>query len=220
MDQRYRNPRIWSNEELKQIANLFTGDVVNVSAGDDVDKQGSTYSEYFLNASSYTITNFGGATYRGFQCRQNEIELDLTINLPEDLKGKYDVVFNHTTLEHIFDVHKAFHNLCELSHDIVILVIPFCQIQHENEGYLDYWRFTPTCVRKLFRNEGLEVIYEAANDIFNTSVYLFFVASKLPQKWTGHLPACKSIDVAGSWVGQTVSISSAFQLLIQSFRAK
>lgn len=216
IDQKYREPRIWSNEQLKKISYLFTGDIANISAGDDVDKQGSTYREYFSQASSYTITNFGGATYRGFQKRPDEIELDLTSPLPDSFKEKFDVVFNHTTLEHIFEVRQAFHNLCELSRDVVILVVPFCQVQHETEGYLDYWRFTPTCIRKLFADEGFEVIYEADNNSFNTSVYLLFVASQQPIKWINKLPLYTPVVLSGTWIGSELSVKLAFQLFIRA----
>lgn len=201
IDKKFRQARIWSNEQLKLIAHLFEGSVANVSAGEDIDKQGSTYKNYFFNADKYVLTNFGGARYRGFQGRADEIELDLTGDLPKDLRGKFDAVFNHTTLEHIFDVRKAFHNLCELTGDVVILVVPFCQVQHENEGYLDYWRFTPTCIKRMFRDEGLEIIYEAANNEFNTSVYLFFVASKKPKNWVNKMPDYEPLADAGNWLG-------------------
>ena len=40
-------------------------------------------------------------------------------------------MFNHTTLEHIFEVNTAFDNMCAMSNDVVILVLPFAQVQHE-----------------------------------------------------------------------------------------
>ena len=33
-----KNARIWSNEELKKIASVFKGDVINVSGEQDKDK--------------------------------------------------------------------------------------------------------------------------------------------------------------------------------------
>lgn len=213
IDGKFRKARIWSNQELKLLSSLFTGDIANISAGDDIDKEGSTYREYFFNAKSYTITNFSGAEYRGFKNRPNEIELDLTGNIPKKLQGKFDAVFNHTTLEHIFDVNKAFYNLCELTSDIVILVVPFCQVQHENDGYFDYWRFTPTALRKMFYDQGLSVIYESANNEFNTSVYLFFIASKHPKNWRNKMPAYKPLEKVGDWVGSEVALKKIYQII-------
>lgn len=35
-----KNARIWTNEELRKIANLFQGRIINVSGERDQDKQG------------------------------------------------------------------------------------------------------------------------------------------------------------------------------------
>lgn len=39
----FRRPRLWSNSELKKIAHLFEGWVVNVSAWKDLDKSATTH---------------------------------------------------------------------------------------------------------------------------------------------------------------------------------
>lgn len=179
-DRKSRIARIWSNNELKKIAPLFSGDVVNVSGWEDRDKEGAVYADYFTQKSSYTITNYESDA-RGFQGKENEIFLDLTQKLPADLVGKFDVVFNHTVLEHVFEVHKAFENLCKMSKDVVIVIVPFLQPMHADYG--DFWRFTPTCLQKLFEAQGLSVIYSAFNDPINGSVYVMCVASKQPEKW-------------------------------------
>lgn len=175
---------------------------MNASAGEDVDKEGGTYGHYFVNADEYWLSNFCKGRFRGFQGRPREILIDLSEELPDEHAGQYDVVFNHTTLEHIFDVFTAFRNLCRLSRDVVILVVPFVQEQHENEGYLDYWRFTPTCIRALFEINKFEVLYESANNDPNAAVYLFFVASRNPQAWKEKMPPCTKISAAGDWIGQ------------------
>ena len=46
---------------------------------------------------------------RGFQGdMENEFYLDLEKPLDKSLKQKYDVVFNHTVLEHVYEVQKLF----------------------------------------------------------------------------------------------------------------
>lgn len=200
-DRRFRIARLWSNRQLRVIAPFFRGDVVNVSAWDDRDKEGRYYKDYFVNASSYSYTNYRG--YRGFQGRANEYPLDLTDRVPDELKERFDVVFNHTTLEHIFDVRKAFANLCELSRDIVIVVVPFAQVQHESSDWKDYWRFTPTCLRALYQENRLSVIYEAESPHRDAGVYLLSVASRHPQRWHGVLPAWSPVQIAGGWIGRT-----------------
>ena len=114
---------------------------------------------------------------------------------------RFDVAFNHTTLEHIFEVRRAFQNLCELSRDIVIIVVPFSQHQHESVSYSDYWRFTPTCLRMLFAENGMEVVYEAESDLRRSAIYLLAVGSREASRWRGVLPPLRPVNHAGSWIG-------------------
>ncbi len=179
-DRVHKIPRQWSNAELARFAHLFSGDVVNVSGWMDIDKEGRRYKDYFKNASSYSITNFKSEA-RGFQGFENEIFLDLEQNLPEDLKRKFDVVFNHTTLEHIFEVDRAFSNLCEMSKDVVIVVLPFLQQYHADYG--DYWRFSPQAAKRLFEKNGMELVYQSFNGDLCSSVYVFSIAVRNPEKW-------------------------------------
>ncbi|MDG2385693.1 MAG: hypothetical protein P8N76_28755 [Pirellulaceae bacterium] len=181
-DRIHRIPRIWSNQTLDQIAHLFEGDIVNVSAWKDKDKQGREYRDYFENASSYTITNFD-ADKRGFQGQEGEIYLDLEATLPEELESRFDTVFNHTTLEHVFNIQQAFSNLCSMSRDTVVIILPFLQQYHSNYG--DYWRLTPLAIQKLFERQGFELIYQDFNRHRASSVYTLSVASCKPEKWEG-----------------------------------
>lgn len=180
VDRIYRLPRIWSNKELKKFAHLFKGNIANVSAWQDFDKEGKKYRDYFVNANSYTITNYKTEA-RGYQGYKNEIFLNLEKKLPQDLIRRFDTVFNHTTLEHVYNVKKAFSNLCELSNDIVILVVPFMQQYHADYG--DYWRFTPLLIKKMFAENSYDVIYQSFNNNIMSSVYTFTIASRSPDKW-------------------------------------
>ncbi len=148
-DRVYRLPRLWSNEELRKFSGLFTGSVINVSAWRDEDKEGGKYKNYFSSASSYRVSNYV-AEKRGYQGEEGEIFLDLEKGLSSELKGRFDVVFNHTTLEHIYNYKKALRNICALSRDVVIVVVPFLQPMHDEYG--DYWRFSPSAVKKCLMN--------------------------------------------------------------------
>ncbi len=203
IDRQYRLARIWSNNELKKFSSWFTEKVINVSAGENIDKQGSTYDSYFSECKEFWTSNYSPGSYRGFTGKKNELLIDLEKDIKPELHKRFDVVYNHTTLEHVFNVFKAVENICNLSKDIVILVVPFAQVQHESDdGYLDYWRFTPTCVRRLFKERGFEVIYESCNNDFNAAVYLFFIASRNPDKWQDKFPEYKPISLAGEWIGK------------------
>lgn len=200
MDRKFRLPRVWSNHELRKLAPLFSGHVANVSGWDDRDKQGGSYRNYFSSATSYSITNYLGE--RGFQNQSDEIHLDLTGDLPPELVKAFDHVFNHTTLEHIFEVRKAFSNLCSMARECVIVVVPFAQVEHEIEGsFGDYWRFTPSCLRAMFRENGFEVIYEAESPDLDAGIYIFMVGSRNPDVWRGRMPSHMPIRTAGVWLG-------------------
>jgi len=181
IDKKYRKTRIWSNKELKKFAHIFQGNVVNVSGWKDIDKEGRHYKDYFKNARSYSVSNYK-SEFRGFQGRNGETFLDLNKNLEKKFINKYDVAFNHTTLEHIYNFKKAFSNLCLMSRDIVIIVVPFLQPMHIAD-YGDYWRFTPLAIKKLFEENGLKLLYLNFNNHKHTSVYIFAIGSKNPKKW-------------------------------------
>lgn len=177
-----QGPRVWSNQELRKFAHLFSGDIVNVSGWDDRDKEEGKYADYFKDKKSYTITNYKGK--KGISNLPNEIYLDLENYLPSNLEGKFDVVFNHTTLEHVFDIFGAFKNLCLLSRDVVILVVPFIEGVHELPGsFGDYWRPTYLALERLFQENGFTVLYGSSRPIL--PFYHFFIASKKPEKWKG-----------------------------------
>ncbi len=176
-------PRVWSNGQLRRVGALFDGLVVNVSAGRDEDKQGGHYRDYFPNAAGYRITNYGEEGWGGLRGDEDELFLDLIAPLPDELRGAFDVVFNHTTLEHIYEVHAAFANLCAMSRDVVILVVPFLQEMHCPPEGGDYWRFTPQTLRRLFAEHGFTLLQCTFNSHPGAAVYLFAVASRQPGRW-------------------------------------
>jgi hypothetical protein len=186
---------------LKNIAPLFAGEVINVSGWNDQDKEGSCYQQYFVNAKSYSVSNYDGERGVDEARDTTTFYIDLTKPIPSPLINKFDVVLNHTTLEHIFDVNTAFGNLCALSSDAVIIIVPFAQPVHYTNSYGDYWRFNPMSLRELFSRNKMEVVFEAANDHENAGIYLLFVGSKYPEKWRSKLPAWEPICELGDWIG-------------------
>jgi hypothetical protein len=187
--------RNWSNSELARFGHLFQGDIVNVSGWLDNDRSGSgkKYIEYFPNHKSYAITNYPGS--RGLDGSPGSIPLDLEQNIPAELQNRFDVVLNHTTLEHILEVQTAIDSLALMSRDVVIVVVPFLQHQHYDEGsYGDYWRFTPMTLERLFSKRGFTTVYVSANEQAWFPVYVFFIASRYPERWIPKFPS-HSLDL-------------------------
>ncbi len=202
-DRQFRLARIWSNKQLMEICPLFTGSVVNVSAGDDVDKEGKHYRDYFNNATEYHTTNFKPGSFRGHKGRANEHLIDLEDKLPVDLKNKFNVALSHTVLEHVFNVNLAFANTADLTNDILITIVPFAQVQHECESFKDYWRFTPTCLSMMYATQSMEVIYQSWNQTPNASVYILTVGSRQPEKWKNRFNNLRPDKLPADWIGNS-----------------
>jgi hypothetical protein len=198
---KFRVPRKWSNQELRKIAHYFTGEIINVSGWDDRDKEGGTYKGYFSGASAYYISNFRGSRGLDDALTITDFEIDLESDLPESLKNRFDVVFNHTTLEHVFDVFKAFKNICAMTRDVVIVVVPFTQQVHVSDSFSDYWRFTPHVLKRLFEHNSMHCIYIAANNQFNCSNYVIAVGSKNPEKWVHIINKTETNFPLSEWIG-------------------
>lgn len=179
------NPRYWSNDELKKLAPLFSGDVINVSAGKDEDKEGGFYHDYFVNSDSYVISNYKKQFGNADLYDEIELDLNIPISLESHLVSRFDVVFSHTVLEHVYDMTTAITNLCSLSKDIVITVVPYIQSFHQDEKYYhDYWRISPYAIIKLFEECDFKAIYISWNNDPIGNIYLFHVASKHPERWS------------------------------------
>jgi len=202
-ERRYRRARLWSNRALHKYAKLFKGEIANISGWKDSDKAGAYYKDYFINAEKYFITNHGNHAKNS--TNNEQIFLDLEKPLPPELIKRFDVVFNHTVLEHVFNINVAFQDLCDLAREAVILIVPFVQIQHATGSYSDYWRFTPLCIERLFKLNKYTLVICEHNNNFNAATYLLCIGIRndmLP-KYKGIFKKCNlsKLPVPGRWVG-------------------
>jgi len=176
-----KHPRTFSNAALRRVAPLVRGDIVNVSGWKDSDKQGALYRDYFSKARSYHVSNYSGSRGASEVDSITDFFLDLQKPLPAEFSQKYDVVFNHTTLEHLPDPAKGFDVLCGLSRDLVILVVPFSQEVHFIAGsFGDYGRFSPGGVAYQLHTRGFKTLLCETNRSDVHAQYVFCVASKKP----------------------------------------
>ena len=193
---------MWSNDTLKKYADYFSGEIVNVSGWEDKDKTGGVYQEYFINADKYFITNFGNHAEASGQ--KEQIVLDLEKPIEQDLKERFDIVYNHTTLEHTFDVRTTFSNLCQMARDAVIIVVPFAQIHHSTEAFKDYWRFTPCAIERLFNISNYTLVVCEHNNNFNAATYLFCIGIRDDMLYKyKDFSKCDTtaLPVVGRWIG-------------------
>lgn len=198
----FRLPRIWSNRILRNLGPLFKGDVINVSGWKDQDKEGHRYKDYFPNCHAYYISNFEEGRGADDDDGLTNFLIDLSVPIPPEFYERFDVVFSHTVLEHIFEVDVAFKNTCDMSRDIVILVVPFAQETHGSDyGMGDYWRFTPSGLQNLFAKNNFTIVYETATPYENAGIYLFIVGSRKPNYWLDLLSDWRPIEEGlGRWM--------------------
>ncbi len=228
----FRKPRLETNRILKKFAYLFEGDIINVSGSSDSDKNtnlkdyyfgdydsGGRYKDYFINANSYTVSNYPLDETEYNLDKTDMIFLDLEKNIPVEYIGKFDVVYNHTVFEHIFDIFTAFRNLCSLSNDIIIFIVPQNQQIHDYyRGYKDYWRFTPFSVEKLFEENGITILHRETTVNFSSSMYLFYIGTKKPEKWKSKFEPICSIEEYLNYKnnGSTYTLFSLFLIKFDS----
>ncbi|MCR4333493.1 MAG: hypothetical protein NUV60_00510 [Patescibacteria group bacterium] len=190
LDKEFIRPRNFSNAMLRKYSKYFSGAVINVSGWKDSDGEGGWYRDYFNTISQYVVSNVGGQG-KGLGSAgtdYQEIEIDLTKEIPPDLRNHFDVVFNHTTLEHVYECQIAFKHLCQLSKDIVIVVVPVMQQIHNTADFGDYWRPTTMTIAKLFLDNGFKPLVIKCNDQPFAPVYCFAIGSRKPEVYTDIFP--------------------------------
>lgn len=198
------NPRQWSNRELRKLSGLFTGDIINVGAHRDGDKEGGVYESYFTNSQKYVKANYSGED--GIDESKDEVFLDLSVPVDGSL-GTFDLVFSHTVLEHVYPPSVAFDNICNLSKNSVLIVVPFLQCFHGRDGsYGDYSRFSPMMLEALFAERGFEIVYLNWNNDFPImNVYIIVLATKNPGQYEGNLPTSSKAIVGKNGPGIMLS---------------
>lgn len=213
---KFRKARIWSNNCLRKYVDNFSGDICNISGANDDDKEGNKYRDYFKKAKSYTITNYSG--YRGYTGQEGELLLDLEADLSPEFEKRFDVVFNHTTLEHIYNIEKAFSNIAAMAKDASIIVVPWMQEVHVSDSYKDYWRFSPYAMEALFEKNGFHMVVCEYNNDFDTAVYLFCIAIRKEklEKYPSFKPITLSNEMLcppGGWMGNDSKLGRFLRFL-------
>lgn len=206
IDRRFRLARRYSNKILRKYTRLFSGEIANISAWKDEDKQGNHYRDYFNKASKYYITNWGGTM--GESGLEDEILLDLSKKLPNDLYKRFDVCFNHTTLEHVYNIQQAFTNICDMAREAVILVVPWSQTVHTSDSYADYWRISPYTLELMLEENGFSMVVCEYNKDFNAAIYIIVIGirNEVMHKYKQFhkINAKALIPLAGERIGETL----------------
>jgi len=201
LDKKYTKPREFSNAILRDYAPLFTGSIINVSGWKDSDLEGNTYRKYFSNAESYHISNAPVKSKGVGSLPGLEIEIDLTKPINSSLMHSFDIVCNHTTLEHVFDLNTAFKNLCDMAREVVILIVPTPRHIHFNAGYGDYNRLTPMGIMKYFEKNKFETLVIQSNEQQFSPIFCFAIAARKGSKYTKLIKKNLNFEMGGKLYG-------------------
>ena len=170
----FHKPRDCSDRSFDASLPSTQGTSLTSAPGKTAISADRSIADIFITRAGYFTTNFGTAQGE-MQGGAHEIYLNLEDDLESNRLGRYDVVFNHTTLEHVWNFRKAFYNLCAMDSDTVVLVVPWLQPLHSSYG--DYWRFSPQTVARLFAEQKMTTLYLSWNHDVRSAVYVFAIAT-------------------------------------------
>lgn len=109
---------------------------------------------------------------------------DLCGDLPDDLNGKYDLIFDGGTLEHLFDVQKAIDNVNKLLKPggIVIHSVPM-------SGYINhgFYQFSPTFFFDCYKSNGYD------------DLKMYIIMQEFDRNWTLLHECCIPYDTISGW---------------------
>lgn len=117
------------------------GRVLSIGSGDDEDRQGRKYRDYFRRASGYVTSEMQAGP-------GVDLVIDVT-RMPEVASDSYDCVFCSGVLEHVVDFQAALREMTRVLKPggVMLLGVPFRQAIHN--APIDYWRFTEGGLRHL-----------------------------------------------------------------------
>ena len=129
----------WLHHNCKDIQ----GKVLSMGSGNDADREGDYYRNYFPMASSYTTSEVSET----FKC-------DLTIDvrsMPEVEDESYDCIFCSGVLEHVDNYQAGLDELTRIlkTGGTLLLGLPFRQAIHMSPH--DFWRFTEYGINHLLK---------------------------------------------------------------------
>jgi len=151
---------IWkAMEQYKEKMKLWDRDILDVGIAGDPE---------------YAPGKRGG-NHQFFGKNNNYCTLDILPEYEPDFIGdicktefpdeRWDLVIISQVLEHCWTPKKAIKEAYRIikPHGWLIVDTPWNYPQHEEDGFGDYWRFTPMGMDKLCEEAGFDIIYNISN---------------------------------------------------------
>tara|TARA_B100001063_G_C16763556_1_gene557332 strand:- start:1996 stop:2613 length:618 start_codon:yes stop_codon:yes gene_type:complete len=141
--------RYESNKILKNYCKFASGRILNIGSGNDSDKTGNLYRNYFGKNSDYTTLEYEEG--------QSDLVADIQ-NMPIVKDKIFDCVFCIWVLEHVEKVDSAIKEISRiLDHEgKLIFAVPLNVDYH---GYpRDFWRFSESDIKYLLIKHNFRLI--------------------------------------------------------------
>lgn len=145
--------RVVINDTMRKYATRLGLENIDIlEIGIDGDDKPSGSHKYFGEGNRWDTMDFLDKT---------EPDYLFDITGFDDLPNKkWDLIICIQTLEHIFDIHRAFRNISDMVKPggYVILDNPWHNQYHTTDDYDDYWRMSLVCMARLCDFVGMEMI--------------------------------------------------------------
>lgn len=146
---RFESKRYVSNKLLKQFCKNITGNVLNIGSGDDNDKTGDYYKNYFKKSKTYTTLEYEEG--------QSDLVADIQ-SMPQIKDMSYDFIFCIWVLEHVENLDSALKEIYRIlsKNGEFLFAVPLDVPYH---GYpRDYWRFSGPDVNEMLEKNNFKII--------------------------------------------------------------
>lgn len=146
---RVKSNRYVSNKILKNFCKKVDGNVLNIGSGNDDDKTGDFYKNYFKKCRSYTTLEYEEG--------QSDLVADIQ-NMPSLKSSSYDFIFCIWVLEHVEDINSALKEINRIltKNGKFLFTVPLNVPYH---GYpKDYWRFSDEDVKEMLEKNNFKMI--------------------------------------------------------------
>jgi len=146
---RFKSNRYISNKLLKNFCKLADGNVLNIGSGNDNDKTGDFYKNYFKKCKSYTTLEYEEG--------QSDLVADIQ-NMPIVKDNSFDFIFCIWVLEHVENLDLALKEINRILRKSgkFLFTVPLNVSYH---GYpQDYWRFSSEDIKEMLKKNNFEIL--------------------------------------------------------------
>ncbi len=132
-----------------------------LEVGIDGDPKPAGNFEYFGQGNTFETLDFLERLKPTYVADIQDTKLD---------KEMFKLVICSQVLEHVYEPIKAIHEIFRITKKggYAILDAPFEHPYHDGNGYGDYWRITPLCMKEIAKKAGFEMIFDKSTNLLTS----------------------------------------------------